>query len=74
MGRAQNKQLGLVRTFNSTLNALLHSLRGVSGVPVCLDDATTSGFKNRTELIYQLAQSEPKITHDKWFGTSGPRT
>ena len=59
-GEPKISNLGLVRTFNSTLNALLHSLRGVSGVPVCLDDATTSGFKNRTELIYQLAQSEPK--------------
>ena len=60
-GEPKISNLGLVRTFNSTLNALLHSLRGVSGVPVCLDDATTSGFKNRTELIYQLAQSEPKL-------------
>ena len=60
-GEPKISGLGLVRTFNSTLNALLHSLRGVSGIPVCLDDATTSGFKNRTELIYQLAQSEPKL-------------
>lgn len=77
-GEPKISNLGLVRTFNSTLNALLHSLRGISGVPVCLDDATTSGFKNRTELIYQLAQSEPKSRmagsvelHDqghKWSG------
>jgi len=60
-GEPKVSNLGLVRTFNSTLNALMHSLRGVSGVPVTLDDATTSGFKNRTELIYQLAQSEPKL-------------
>lgn len=60
-GEPKISNLGLVRTFNSTLNALLHTLRGISGVPVCLDDATTSGFKNRTELIYQLAQSEPKL-------------
>jgi hypothetical protein len=60
-GQPKVSNLGLVRTFNSTLNALMHSLRGVSGVPVTLDDATTSGFKNRTELIYQLAQSEPKL-------------
>jgi hypothetical protein len=59
-GQAKVSNLGLVRTFNSTFNALMHGLRGVSGVPVTLDDATTSGFKNRTELIYQLAQSEPK--------------
>ncbi len=60
-GQAQISNLGLVRTFNATQNALIHSLRGISGVPVCLDDATTGGFKNRTELIYSLAQSEPKL-------------
>jgi len=60
-GQPQISNLGLVRTFNATQNALIHSLRGISGVPVCLDDATTGGFRNRTELIYQLAQSEPKL-------------
>jgi len=60
-GQPQISNLGLVRTFNATQNALIHSLRGISGVPVCLDDATTGGFKNRTELIYSLAQSEPKL-------------
>ncbi|WP_176239059.1 DUF927 domain-containing protein [Mariniplasma anaerobium] len=59
-GEPKISNLGLVRTFNSTLNALMFSLRGISGVPITLDDATTGGLKNRTEMIYQLAQSEPK--------------
>ncbi|MCF7930461.1 MAG: DUF927 domain-containing protein [Acholeplasmataceae bacterium] len=72
-GQPKISNMGLVRTFNTTLNALMHSLRGVSGVPVCLDDATTGGFKNRAELIYQLAQSEPKLrmTSDIQFRDQG---
>ncbi len=51
----------LVKTFNATQMALMESIKGYSGVPIFLDDATSGGYTNRTSMIYGLAQSEPRL-------------
>ncbi len=50
----------LVKTFNSTDYARLHSIEGINGVPIIFDDATAAPNLNRTQLIYQLAQGESR--------------
>lgn len=50
----------LVRTFNSTQGAMFASIEGFKGVPIILDDATTAGYLNKTQLIYQLSQGEAR--------------
>lgn len=51
---------GLVKTFNSTDIARLAKIEGINGVPIILDDATTAPGVNRTSLVYQLSQGEPR--------------
>lgn len=50
----------LVRTFHSTTNALFASLDGINGVPIVLDDITTTPNINIPNLIYTLASGEEK--------------
>lgn len=51
---------GITRTFNATDNSIITATEGVSGVSIVLDDATAGGYHNFTNLVYTLAQGEPK--------------
>jgi hypothetical protein len=71
---------GLVRTFNATPTSIITSIEGINGVPIILDDITTSGNSiNKTSFLYTLAQGESKARSTtngrlqfqgpKWSGT-----
>ena len=71
---------GLVRTFNATPTSIITSIEGLNGVPIILDDITTSGNSiNKTSFLYTLAQGESKARANtngrlqyqgpKWSGT-----
>lgn len=51
---------GLMRTFNSTTNALFASISGLNGLPIVLDDITTNDNINVSNLLYTLASSQGK--------------
>ena len=50
----------LVRTFHSTNNAIYSALEGIHGIPMVLDDITTTPNINAANLIYTLASGEEK--------------
>lgn len=70
---------GLVRSFNSTKNAILAECEGKFGLPILLDDINANRSEHdKIDLIYQLALNDPRSrcgrsgymqdTHDSWSG------
>lgn len=59
-GRPSTTNNGLVRTWNTTQNALTIMLNGNHGVPLVLDELSMSSQKDLTSLIYQLADGSEK--------------
>jgi len=59
-GEARVSGKGIVRTFNSTVNALTAGNEGINGVPIVLDDLSGSSIQDKTQFVYTLAQGEPK--------------
>lgn len=54
-------EAGMVRTFNSTKNALLAASENKYGLPILLDDINANGKEhNKTDLVYQFALNEPR--------------
>lgn len=77
-GRPTIKDNGLLLTWNSTTNSLIHELVGIHGIAIGLDEASMSGMKDYSRVIYQLAGSQEKgrMTSDiqlrekgSWSGT-----
>ncbi len=72
------KGRGLFRTFQATQNALLAGMGEIHGLPVALDDSSTTPNANFTNLIYSLANGHGKQrctangnlqTSQSWSGT-----
>jgi hypothetical protein len=59
-GEPRVSSRGIIRTFNSTLNALTAGNEGINGVPIVLDDLSGSTLQDKTQFIYTLSQGEPK--------------
>ena len=59
-GNPKISNKGMVKTFNMTANALFTEIEGFNGVAIVLDDITTAGGFNKSQLIYQLAQGESR--------------
>lgn len=77
-GRPTIKNDGLLLTWNSTANALINELTGINGIAIGIDEASMSGMKDYSRMIYQLAASQEKarLTSDirlqekgTWSGT-----
>ena len=52
---------GIVRTFNATVNSLVHTFTGTNGVPLIIDDATSMGVKDLSSFVYNVAAGEDKL-------------
>lgn len=52
---------GLGITHSGTLNGILDALDGIHGLPRVIDDLTQNSTINLTELVYTIAQEEPKM-------------
>ena len=59
-GEARLASRGIIRTFNSTVNALTAGNEGINGVPIVLDDLSGSTIQDKTQFVYTLSQGEPK--------------
>ena len=64
-GSPNIREDGLVKTWNGTENAVFALLRGVHGVPVVLDEASTRGSGDYTSFIYSLASGKEKRRLDR---------
>lgn len=64
-GSPISNESGMVRTFNSTKNALLAASENKYGLPILLDDINANGREhNKTDLVYQFALNEPRSRCD----------
>ncbi|KIL45564.1 hypothetical protein KP77_28560 [Jeotgalibacillus alimentarius] len=60
-GKPSDKKNGLIRSFNSTANALYRQLINNTGVPFVLDEASSDTRRNFTDFIYKLAAGNDKM-------------
>ncbi len=51
---------GLLRNWNTTANALIGSLAGVSGIPIFFDEASMSAIKDFTATLFTIASGQEK--------------
>jgi uncharacterized protein (DUF927 family) len=59
-GCVDSKKNGLFGTWNTTRNALMGHLRDNHGLPVIFDEASMSGLKDYSSILYMLAEGKEK--------------
>ena len=59
-GCVDSKKNGLCGTWNTTRNALMGHLRDNYGLPVIFDEASMSGLKDYTNILYMLSEGKEK--------------
>lgn len=60
-GNPRISNRGIVRTFNSTHNSMIHSFTGINGVTIILDDATSHRERDFSSFLYIAAMGEDKL-------------
>ena len=64
-GNPDSRSSGLLSSWNSTRNAMMGTLRGNYGLPIAFDEASMSGFKDFSGVIYTLAEGREKARMTK---------
>lgn len=77
-GYPDAKEKGLMMTWNGTINAIMGLLKNNSGLPVVIDEASMSGIKDFTKVIYVISGGRDKerltkeleaVEHSSWNTT-----
>lgn len=59
-GNPSTRNNGLLKTWNSTQNAITGQLNDVKGIPIAFDELSMSSSKNLTALLYSMTEGKQK--------------